>query len=483
MVFSMVSSVLDLTTGVKWALHDRLPRLGTACVTRRLRAAGSVLQATMLGSMIDSLFSAAHLRPQYQPIVDLLTGETVGYEALARWPSVGASPVEAFAEAAHAGRLAELDHACQLESLRGALDNDIDPSLTLFVNGEPSSFAHHPASPLGAMIARSAGRLRVVMEVTERRLLEDPAALFRAIRRIRDRGWGIALDDVGAVPASLAMLPFIAPDVIKLDISLVQQWPTAAQGGIVTAVMAYAERTGATVLAEGIETPDHLEQALALGATLGQGWYYAAAQPLPPTKPTDRPVPFLARTNVAATSPFQLIADGPLRVGRKGLLLGISRHLENQGMVMETAPVVLANFQSSEHFTPATARRYAALARRCPLVSAVGRGLSSSPVPGVFGASLRNDDPLRGEWTVVVVGPHYAGALIAHDLGDSGPDRERRFAFTVTHRRDIVLAAALSVFERLEPQRPSHAIPVADPTLPPVLVAPTSWIPPVATAR
>ena len=437
----------------------------------------------MLASMTDHLLSSAYLRAQYQPIVDLLTGETVGYEALARWPDLGISPLEAFAQVTAAGRLTELDHACQLEQLSGAIDAGLDPSLTLFVNGEPSSFATHPSPQLTAMIARAAGRFRVVMEITERRLLDDPAGLFQAIRRIRDRGWGIALDDVGAVPASLAMLPFIAPDVIKLDISLVQQWPTTEQGGIVTAVMAYAERTGATVLAEGIETPAHLEQALALGATIGQGWYYAAAQPLPVTEPVDKPVPFIARATLPAVSPFQLISDGPLRIGRKGLLLGISRHLESQGMAMEAAPVVLANFQSSAHFTPATARRYAALARRCPLVSAVGLGLSSEPVPGVFGATLHPDDALRGEWTVVVVGPHYAGALIAHDLGDSGPDRDRRFAFTVTHRRDVVLAAALSVFERLEPQRPSRAMRGADPVLPPFMMAPPSWTPAISPSR
>jgi hypothetical protein len=52
---------------------------------------------------------------------------------------------------------------------------------------------------------------------------------------------------------------------------------------------------------------------------------------------------------------------------------------------------------------------------------------------------------------VVIVGTHYAGALIAKDLGDSGPDRDRRFAFTLTHNHDTVLKAARSLLERVIP--------------------------------
>ena len=55
----------------------------------------------------------------------------------------------------------------------------------------------------------------------------------------------------------------------------------------------------------------------------------------------------------------------------------------------------------------------------------------------------------RGEWVIAVVGAHYAGALIAHDLGDTGPDRDRRFAFILTHDYATVLAAARSLLDRV----------------------------------
>jgi DICT domain-containing protein len=151
----------------------------------------------------------------------------------------------------------------------------------------------------------------------------------------------------------------------------------------------------------------------------------------------------------APLSPFSLLKPSALRTAPKALLLDISQHIENQGLALETPPVVLGAFQHARYFTPATARRYARLAARCHLVAALGVGLPAEPIAGVRGASLRADDILGGEWVVVVIGTHYAGALIAKDMGDTGPDRERQFAFTLTHDHETVLAAARSLLTRV----------------------------------
>jgi EAL domain-containing protein (putative c-di-GMP-specific phosphodiesterase class I) len=78
-------------------------------------------------------------------------------------------------------------------------------------------------------------------------------------------------DDVGADRASLALLPVLRPDVVKLDLRLVQERPTGEVAEIVCAVNAEAKRSGSVVLAEGFETEEHLQIALSLGATLGRG--------------------------------------------------------------------------------------------------------------------------------------------------------------------------------------------------------------------
>ncbi|MEP7112092.1 MAG: DICT sensory domain-containing protein [Ilumatobacteraceae bacterium] len=138
------------------------------------------------------------------------------------------------------------------------------------------------------------------------------------------------------------------------------------------------------------------------------------------------------------------------------MLLAISQHIENQGLAGGTPRAVFGAFQTADRFTPATRRRYGALARHCPLVVALGTGLAIDLGSGIRGASLAADDRLLGEWTAVVVGTHYAGALIARDLGDDGPDAERRFAFRVTHDRDLVLAAARSLLVRVDADPTFH---------------------------
>jgi DICT domain-containing protein len=113
--------------------------------------------------------------------------------------------------------------------------------------------------------------------------------------------------------------------------------------------------------------------------------------------------------------------------------------------------VLLACFQDRRHFGAATARRFAGIARHSPLVAALGTGMREDPAPGVRGARLGEGDPLRGEWNVIVVGPHQAVALVARDLGDAGAERDRRFDFAVTHDRALVVEAARSLLRWLAP--------------------------------
>jgi EAL domain-containing protein (putative c-di-GMP-specific phosphodiesterase class I) len=400
--------------------------------------------------VFDELLQRQHLQPAFQPIIDLTTMVTVAVEALARWPRLDVTPDVAFQQAKELGRLVELDSACRNAAVDDALEHGLPDRFALFVNLEPSTISAESARQL---VARTKGQLTIVAEITERALTTRPAELLDAVRELRDANCAIALDDVGAVPESLALLPFISPSVVKLDISLIQRWPEVEQGAILTAVSAYAERTGARILAEGVETEQHLEQALALGATLGQGWYFARPGPLEDFASPNEPLfkPRLMRT--VPRSPFAGVDTSKTRIGKKGLLLAISRHLESQGLYLETPPVVVSAFQSAERFTPDTAKRYSRLAERCPLVAALGVGLGQEPAPGVRGVELSPDDPVRGEWVVAVVGTHYLGALIAKDLGDdeSFTDRVRRYSFIVTHDHETVLAAARSLLGRVAP--------------------------------
>lgn len=392
----------------------------------------------------------------YQPLVDLHSGDVVGYEALARGPrtSPWTTPAALFERARELGAEDALDWRCRAAAFSGALRAGLTERTALFVNVEPRWLGAPCPPQFAGVLAQAHDRLQVVVEITERALVEDPAALLAAVGEIRAAGWGVALDDVGADPASLALMPFVEPDVIKLDLRLVQDHPTRELSMVTNAVQAQAERTGAVVLAEGIETEEQRRRALALGASLGQGWLFGRPGPLPTRLPPPRAaVGFRRPAPVIAPTPFAAV-DGVrgLREATKDLLLPMSHLLEQHALTAGEPPVLLTAFEDERHFTPGTARRYERLAPHCALVGALGAGMGTRPAAGVRGADLPHDDPLAGEWVVTAVGPHFAAALIAKDLGDvGGPDRDRRFAFTTTHDRELVLRSARALLARIAP--------------------------------
>ena len=111
--------------------------------------------------------------------------------------------------------------------------------------------------------------------------------------------------------------------------------------------------------------------------------------------------------------------------------------------------MLLGTFQTANRFTPATRRRYSALAERQAFVGALGAGLSPFPARGVRGASLQDNERLAGEWNVIALGPSFAAALIAQDLGDDVPDTERTFRYAVVEDRDLIVRAARSLMARI----------------------------------
>jgi hypothetical protein len=331
-----------------------------------------------------------------------------------------------------------------------AIDARLGRDAILFLNCEPSSIGSACPREHAELWTRAQDELELVLEITERAVTDRPAELSRLVAEHRAAGQGIALDDIGADVRSLALLPFIEPDVIKLDLSLVQDRPSTEQASIVSAVLAESERTGSTVLAEGIETDAHRDVALALGATLGQGWRWGRPGALPGHTGTAWRRPSLRLVSPPGRTPFEVIAaERPTAEASKRLLLPMSHHLETSALGIGEGAVLLSAFQDARHFTRRTVSRYELLARGASLVGALGVGLDSEPVPGVRGAHIDPDDPLAGEWSVLVIGPHFAGALVAQDLGSTGRDADRRFVFATTYQRGLVIAAARTLLERL----------------------------------
>ena len=409
---------------------------------------------------LDGILAGGGVRSVFQPIVDLDTGLLVGYEALIRGPD--GSPLEQpdrlFEEGRRLGRLNELELACQKSGLAAAAAGDLTDPWSVFLNVEPEAALDALKQGMGSPEPGNGDgshppRLRVVAELTERFLAADPAGLLDLVTLVRSRGWGVALDDVGADRDSLALLPFIRPDVIKLDLHVIQQHASAAGAEIFSAVNAEAERSGAVLLAEGIETAEHRNVALSFGATLGQGWLFGRPGPLPRplAPPPARPVHIGASDpEVNAAGPFaQAAATIPARRARKALLIEMTKHLERQAMRSGEAAAVLSCFQHVAFFTPATRRRYGELAQSAAFVGILGQEMPAVPMPGVRGGPLPPSDPLVREWGIAVVGPHFAACLVARDLGDDGPDPQRRFDFVLSHDRQLTISVATALISRI----------------------------------
>jgi EAL domain-containing protein (putative c-di-GMP-specific phosphodiesterase class I) len=227
--------------------------------------------------------------PVFQPIMELATGDVVGVEALARGPAGSAVeyPSTLFAAASRAGLLPQVDQLCFTRAVEIARDAaELVPSL-LFANAEPA-VVNEPISPDLLAAVRSEKRFRIVMEYTERALASHLSSLLGLASLAYEDGNAIAMDDVGVEPMSLALLPVLEPDVVKLDMQLLRHPHLSSSVETAAIVASYAERTGAMVVAEGIETEDDLATARVLGAQWGQGWLFG--QPGPLTALAGRPV-------------------------------------------------------------------------------------------------------------------------------------------------------------------------------------------------
>ena len=114
---------------------------------------------------------------------------------------------------------------------------------------------------------------RIVLEVTEEAPIDDYARLGDALSDIRGRGARLAIDDVGAGFASMRHIVQLRPDIIKLDITLVRDIDTdPSRRALAASIAQFGIQTGASVVAEGIETAAELATLIELGIPYGQGY-------------------------------------------------------------------------------------------------------------------------------------------------------------------------------------------------------------------
>ena len=215
---------------------------------------------------------------RFQPIVDLATRGTVAHEALLRARDVGGGEIGAqrlFTAAAAGGWINVLDRIGRETAIQDASGWLGDGQL--FVNFVPTSI-YRPevclATTLAAARRHEVSLSQLTFEVVETHRTDDIRQLVAVVEYYRRRGARVALDDVGSGYASLSLVAQIRPDVVKIDMDLVQRLPDPTSVAIVTAIVELSHGIGATVIAEGIETEAQAAISRELGADLGQGWLF-----------------------------------------------------------------------------------------------------------------------------------------------------------------------------------------------------------------
>lgn len=219
------------------------------------------------------------IRPVFQPIVNIITLEVGGYEALSRFDlasGAGGSPEQWFAAAEEAGLRSQLE----IHAIRKAVAHayQLPSAAFLSLNASPETLLREDFS---RMVEALHGECLVV-EVTEHAAVEDYEPLQRAINRLRRHGVRLAIDDAGAGFASLKHIVHLLPEFIKLDLFLVRNiHEDPVKRAVVAGMLGVAAQIGGKVIAEGVETADELSVLRELGVEWVQGYYFGRPGPLP----------------------------------------------------------------------------------------------------------------------------------------------------------------------------------------------------------
>ncbi len=212
---------------------------------------------------------------EYHPIIISETEEVYGFEALARGMRRELrSPEILFEVAEEANLVWELSRLLRRRAVEGILD-ELKDGQFLFLNIDPHDFDDPAFRNLDPADLGIDDPSRVVLEITERTAIKDYPRFQEYLKSFRQRGFRFAVDDAGSGYAGLGSIANLAPDYIKLDISLISNIDTNfLKQNLVETLVQFADTHGAKVVAEGVERREEFETVKQLGVHLTQGFLF-----------------------------------------------------------------------------------------------------------------------------------------------------------------------------------------------------------------
>lgn len=266
---------------------ERAVRLFGWAKLRRTAHLGEDAMHTTDRAGLDAMFgrALAGLWMAYQPIVSFSERRVFAYEALMRTSDTSLPLPGAILRAAE-----RLDRCEELgRRVRSLVSSELATSMegTVFVNLHARDLLD--ASLYAADAPLSQHARRVVLEITERAGLDAVDALPARTARLRELGFRIAVDDLGAGFAGLTSFAQLEPDIVKVDMSLVRdidKSPTKRR--LVAALVPLCRDMGTTLIVEGVETAEERDTLVELGCELLQGYLFARPAKPPPPVSWDR---------------------------------------------------------------------------------------------------------------------------------------------------------------------------------------------------
>jgi diguanylate cyclase (GGDEF)-like protein len=228
--------------------------------------------------------AGGHIQLNFQPLVDLVSGKVLGFEALARWhhETLGqVSPAVFVQLAEQTGLMSQLGSQV-MEKLHDAaadLQAASESPLSLSVNVSPLEVCEPRLLAQVRRFVEDYPNIDLVIELTESVLLGDDLATSSALEAVAAAGARLAVDDFGVGYSSIGYLQRFPVRLVKIDKSYVQTVEDPRTRKLVQGVVAMCHAMGLTVVAEGIESADSADMMRDLGCRVGQG--FSLARPLP----------------------------------------------------------------------------------------------------------------------------------------------------------------------------------------------------------
>ncbi len=226
---------------------------------------------------LNYILESENISTVYQPIVSLIDGTVIGYEALSRGPADSPlkSPDKLFEAARLHNRSWDLELLCRVKAIKRA--SKLPKDTLLFINVDPHIFrdekfkkgftkeflAEHNMSPES-----------IIFEITEKSSIEDYKSFRAALSNYVEQGYKIAIDDTGSGYSGLKMLTETKPHYVKIDMDLIRNInKDTFKQALLDCFVRLSKVVNMKLIAEGIETEEELATLVNLGVYAGQGYF------------------------------------------------------------------------------------------------------------------------------------------------------------------------------------------------------------------